>query len=175
MPALVRLCVLLIAGFACLPARAEGNCPAGMYPIHSPGVMGCAPIPGAQPQAAPPRVEPRGPQWSNRWGAVARDMTGSEIYGVASNRRTDWEARTLAVVNCMDQGGKKCQVVTEYRNSCVFAAQPHANGVTVPGTVSVVSGGQQDTSRAKALANCEVENRTTCMITYTECSEAVAE
>lgn len=60
---------IITMGAHAVYVRAEGNCPAGMYPIGGQGVLGCTPIPQST-QAAP--SQPSG-HWVSQWGAIASD------------------------------------------------------------------------------------------------------
>ena len=91
-------------------ARAEGNCPDGMYPIGSGGASACAPIPGySQAPAA---------QWADRWGAIATDdATGS--VGASENKSDKATAERIALSECHEQKGGICKIEMSYYNQCV--------------------------------------------------------
>jgi len=80
-------------------ARAEGRCPPGQYPIgSSQGVLGCAPIPGAQQSQQgqgendvpimPPRATGR---WYSRFGALVQSKS-TFVVGLSADKESAEEA-----------------------------------------------------------------------------------
>lgn len=100
------------------PARAEGGtCPSGYYPVNSPGVMGCAPIPGYDGSDEP---EAAGPRWESRWGAVAAGGTGfGDAKGLPSRRA----AEKLAMQKCRETAKEPsgCKIYS-FANTCAALA-----------------------------------------------------
>lgn len=150
----------LAAGLTAVPSSyAEGGCPAGMYPIQSPGVMGCAPFPQAP-----------GPRWVTKWGAVATDAENLGPHGVSNNENSERRARKLAMKNCRRGGGKKCGISAVYANACYFSAMPHDGQGFVRGRRAFSWGGNADEAETMALGQCESINGRTCRIEYSACA-----
>jgi Domain of unknown function (DUF4189) len=102
----------------CGMARSEGGtCLNGYYPANSPGVMGCAPIPGynnQQQQAAP---QPPPPKWADRWGAISTDAVHG-VVGATSGMPTGEAAEQGSIVGCRVKGGTDCKLQVSYVNGC---------------------------------------------------------
>lgn len=112
------LAVLSLFLFKPLTATAEGGtCPPGFYPVNSPGVMGCAPMPGGGGGSVV-----SGPSWSTTWGAIAIDgpsAVAASSFGQSSKRK----AKSVAVSNCRAKGGTKaCKVLLSFYNQCAALA-----------------------------------------------------
>ncbi|MDR6214583.1 DUF4189 domain-containing protein [Paracidovorax wautersii] len=112
--------VLFVLCYLSMGVRAEGNCPAGYYPIGGGTTAGCAPIPsnsatsgGGQQQAPSAPV----PLWEDRWGAVAFDGPKG-ILGVATGLQSEYAAQQSALNDCKARGGIKCQSEISYKNGC---------------------------------------------------------
>jgi hypothetical protein len=163
--------VLLVCLCLCSAARvsiAEGNCPAGMYPITSPGVLGCAPIPVAQGEPVRTR------RWASRWGAVAADEAGSGVHGVATGQLTQDAAESLARQRCQLGGGQKCSTFTVYANTCVYVAGPPSDTSAVaPVSLVAVAGSPDSGVQKMALAQCQQQNSRACIVAYTDCASPV--
>lgn len=154
----------VLVGAALYPriGDAEGGCPAGMYPIHSPGVMGCAPMPS--PPSAP------GPRWLSKWGAVATDAENAGPHGVSNNERSERRATKLAMERCRKGGGKRCEISATYSNACYFSAMPHDGQVFVPGFRHFAWGPRAEEAEGVALEKCQASNHRQCRIEYSACS-----
>lgn len=114
----LSLFLLLIAN----TAYAEGGtCPPGYYPVNSPGVMGCAPIPNdnqSSTSAAPARE-----RWVTRWGAIAIDDTAVDGgLGAVSDMTSKRNAEKAALASCRNSGGTACNVKFSYYNQCTAIA-----------------------------------------------------
>lgn len=151
--------LLVISLASSRSSYAEGGCPAGMYPIHSPGVMGCAPFPQAP-----------GPRWATRWGAVASDTANVGPHGVSNNESSKRQAKRLAMERCRQGGSKKCKITAVYWNSCYFSAMPHDGREFLRGRQAFAWGGAADEAKALALRDCEKANGRTCQIEYSACA-----
>lgn len=114
-----RIWAISIFGLLCANASwAEGGtCPPGYYPVNSPGVMGCAPMPGGSGQ--PPDT---GPYWMTTWGAIAADGERNVVastFGMHSRRK----AESSAIKLCRSKGGsKKCKAMISFYNQCAAMA-----------------------------------------------------
>lgn len=163
---MARLLSVLLAVMGCVPfgaAIAEGNCPAGMYPIGGQGVSGCAPIPTSKaPAAANPEII-----WVSRWGAVAVDR---EAVGLSTDFPDEQGATTAALNRCVERGGSKCKVLTTYRNTCIAAAVSMRDGKYVPGRFAMQTGPDVQAIQASAVELCSKDNGTDCEVAYTNCS-----
>lgn len=153
--------ICLFALFYANTAWAEGGtCPPGYYPVNTPGVMGCAPMPGGggEPMAT-------GPSWMTTWGAIATDSSVSAI-GSVTRQSSKRQAQKNAIKNCRANGGtKKCKVSLAYYNQCGVMAIGDSFAVTHgAGTV-------EEASKA-AIARCSSETRN-CRIILSECSYPV--
>lgn len=112
---LLTLCATSLAWTAI--ARGEGRCPPGMYPIHSPGVAACAPIPQTQSV-----VTHHAPRYKDQWGAIARGKsTNSSQYGASAGFASRAGAEKAAVKDC-EAGPEKCGVWFYYSNQCAAMA-----------------------------------------------------
>lgn len=156
---------LLCVANSCL---AEGNCPAGMFPITSPGVLGCAPI------AVAPAAPVSHPRWSSRWGAVASDEAASGVHGVATGQASQFAAEVLARQRCTAGGGQACSTFTVYANTCIFIAGPPPDpSATVRVNLVAVAGDAAGGARRIALERCARENARSCIVAYTDCVQPV--
>lgn len=159
------LCALVLSCAFSLDAAAEGNCPPGMFPIHSPGVMGCAPM-GPTQAAKPPVNQPR---WIQRWGALVTDQAATGINGVSNLRSSQADAIAIAMERCVSGGGKKCKLISAYANACIHVARPFKNGVPQPGRPVSAAGSDRE-ARREALETCASINGPGCEVEYSACS-----
>jgi hypothetical protein len=157
-----RVAMLLFAMSLAPVVWSDGYCPPGMYAIHSPGVIGCAPIPGAT--APPPE------RAVDYWGALATDMAGSGINGVAADLSSRRAANRAAIESCRAGGGRKCKVVATYVNSCIVVATPVRDGVRAAGRFTYQLGPQPERLKAPAIRLCMELNGLGCEIGYQQCS-----
>jgi Domain of unknown function (DUF4189) len=145
----------------CDMAHAEGGtCPDGYYPANSPGVMGCAPIPGYnQQQQRPAQLPP--PQWESRWGAVAADVPGGAV-GASTDMPSRQAAEQGAMADCEAQGSRNCVIETWYSNGCaamVISDETHTtnNAATL------------DEAIQKGMRMCS-QVAANCRVYYSACS-----
>ena len=145
-------------------AFAEGNCPAGMYPIGGQGVMGCAPIPRSSP-----RVKAR-PEliWIAKWGAVV--SSDIDVVGLSTGFADERGAVQAALEQCRERGGRNCKLDMAYNNTCVAAAIPSRNGVPLGGQAWLQTGLDLDAIKAAAVDLCSKSNRKSCEVAYTNCA-----
>jgi hypothetical protein len=154
----LTLGLLSISGYA----MAEGgHCPPGYYPISSPGVIGCAPIPGYGGDSQSP--QPSSLEWQARWGAIVADGKKGSL-GIASGMKSRHEAENVATVDCRAKGGDDCQVELVYNNQC---------GVMIVGdrgynTASAATAGEATQIGMKTCAASD----TNCRVYYSDCSYA---
>jgi Domain of unknown function (DUF4189) len=162
---MLRLIVLALCVVFSAPkiALAEGGtCPPGYYPVNSPGVSGCAPIPGYGGGQDPVAT---GPSWMSTWGAIATDNSVSAI-GSVTRQSSKRQAQRNAVKSCRANGGtNKCKVSLAYYNQCGVMAIGDSFAVTHgAGTV-------EEASKA-AIARCSRETQN-CRVILSECSYPV--
>lgn len=140
-------------------AFAEGNCPAGYFPIGggSAGWEGCASMGPAQGnggnQGSQPPLKPR-------WGAIA--ITDG-AFGVAAGAESEAEAKREAISDCESMSkGRPCEVRMAYDNQCAALAWgTHINAVArAPGQLQ---------AEQLAMARCSSKD-TKCEIYYSDCS-----
>lgn len=138
-------------------ALAEGRCPPGYYPVDSPGVAGCAPmpiIPSRKPSE--PRV-----MWVDRWGAIAADGKNA-ILGTATGMASKRKAQKAALLQCRSKGGLACKVDMAYYNQCaVLVTGDKQFIVQVAATVNEAT--------KLGMKACGMAD-TNCRIYYADCS-----
>jgi hypothetical protein len=149
----IVIALSLSLGLSAKPVLAEGGtCPPGYYPVNSPGVMGCAPIPG---YGGDEPVD-TGPSWVTTWGAIAADGERQVVASVHS-QRSKRKAETAAIKQCRAQGGsKKCQSWISFYNQCGVMAAGDSQATTYrAGTAEEAS--REVMKRCSALtSNCKV-------------------
>lgn len=161
---LIMRMIVLLALLMCfpflLPRAQAGTCPPGFYPVNSPGVMGCAPIPGNADQS-----EATGPSWMTTWGAIAADGERSVVastFGQHSKRK----AESIAIKECRAKGGgKKCKTWISFYNQCAAMAAGDSKAITYRAETS-------DLARQEALKSCSALTAN-CAIIQTVCSHPV--
>jgi hypothetical protein len=138
-------------------ARAEGGCPPGMIP-YRPGTdpSVCGPMPSTGTATVPV-----GPQWVSRWGAIVSD--GSGTYGIAAGAESKFGAKSKAMEDCRQRGGKPCKLQFAYRDQCA---------VVVSTTSRSFSRGAATEELAASLAidECQKSGSGECWVYYTGCS-----
>jgi hypothetical protein len=158
-----RLLILAILPFAGLSvAHAEGGCPDGFYPLNTPGVAGCAPIPGygEATEDAPP---PAAARWEDRWGATVVGNNGG--FGAAVDMKSQRAAERAARAQCLKTNdGKGCDNVSTYANQCVAVAAGQSIATTE------MSRSPEDAQRS-ALQSCTRQDGG-CKVVYAACSQA---
>lgn len=154
-------------------ASAEGRCPPGQYPIGDQGVGGCASIPGAGQSAGDAALTGR---WEKRWGAIAyhatQDRQGTAAIGVAESRKTEAEARGVALEECRKLGGLDCQVLLAYHNQCAALAGPTIEQLSTRGGVLRAAGaGSLEKAKANSMRDCQsAEGGQSCILLYSACA-----
>lgn len=145
------------------PTEAEGNCPEGYYPIGTPsgqaGPQGCAPIPGYSSQQNETLRPP--PHWISRWLAVAADGPNG-ILGTAVDLATPEDAKRLAMRDCINQGGKQCEIVLSQGNGCAAMAAGKT-GWNVQGAETI------DEAKEKSMQVC-ADSSPGCVVYFSACS-----
>jgi len=154
--------VILISSVFSNAYAEGGSCPDGFYPIASPGVSGCAPIPGYGGGQSNPRMKQPMPRWADSWGALAFSEINGAV-GVAARMSSEQAARESALSDCRAAGGEdKCKLETTYYNQCVALAWGEKFSSTSRAeTVELASG--------LAMKACDKGSRN-CKIVYSECS-----
>lgn len=153
--------VLSASGFA----YAEQGCPAGLIPTgQAPGPI-CVPMPGyGIGGSGPIQQRPQGPQWVDRYGAIAADYAHGK-FGAASNMASNRTAVKTALAQCRANGGieEECkQGLHAWANGC---------GAVVWGDKYAVtrSAGSVEQASADALKECG-QNTADCRVYYSGCS-----
>lgn len=149
------------------PAHAEGgSCPNGYYPVNSPGVSGCAPIPGygRQQQSQAPNAPPP-PKWESRWGAIATDEPHG-IFGSVTGMQSRHAAESAAMSDCAAKGGQDCKLETWYSNGCAaLIVGDHVYNVTAESTV--------ERATELGMRICSAGGVTGCHVYFSACSPPV--
>lgn len=145
--------------------QAEGQCPPGYYPVNTPGVMGCAPIPGYNQQQQQQQPRPNAPayRWESRWGAIATDGIRGTL-GTASDMQTKANAEKAAIKDCQNKGGTQCVLNVSYGNACgAMFVGDHG--------FSVNTGDTMDEANNAARQACSAKDQN-CHAYYSNCSKA---
>ena len=143
-----------------LPRAQAGTCPSGYYPVNSPGVMGCAPIPGGADQS-----EVAGPSWMTTWGAIAADGERN-VVASAFGQHSKRKAESIAIKECRAKGGgKKCKAWISFYNQCAAMAAGDSKAITYRAETS-------DIAKREALKSCSALTAN-CAIIQTVCSYPV--
>lgn len=146
--------------FYALPAFADGNCPAGQFPIGggSAGWEGCAPYEVPAHGGSP--IDP-GPKWATRWGAIAVDGNAGKfggVEGMASRSRASKAATQI----CRQNGGSSSKVMAVYYNQCGAMAWGDNRSATYTGP-------DYDKTIELAVAEC-AKQTANCKPYYAGCS-----
>ncbi len=153
-------------------ARAEGNCPAGFYPIGAAsgqgGPQGCAPIPGygnsqSTQQQASPRQAPL--KWASQWGALATDAATGSL-GTIIGADTRGDAEQQAIEDCQSKGGSHCKVSVSYSNGC--AAMVIGDKEYNSNSAATV-----DEAVKIGMKNCTNSGNANCHVYFSTCSMPV--
>ena len=144
-----------------LAVHAEGNCPPGYFPTTPSGTQGpqgCAPIPNYEQEPS----QPAGPQWIDRWGAIATDGVNG-ILGVATGAATKRMAKKAALEDCRTKGGSTCEIQISYVNGCA---------VMIVGGKGFNVSARATTAEAiqSAMKICTSDGDTECHVYYSACS-----
>lgn len=176
---MVRTLVLLMLAATSCSVWADGRCPPGQFPVGGQGMLGCAPIPGANGGTAAP-VPPAAPRptgkWETRWGALAEDAGANErgvplATGVSESRKTKSEASKPAIAQCQSGGGLRCEVVTTYYNQCIAVADPKPPSQGGPGGKSIIYTAETaELAVSEVMKRCSPPGTVQCSIAYSACS-----
>jgi hypothetical protein len=141
-----------------------GTCPQGYYPINSPGVVGCAPIPGYGSGGSSGLPAAPGPQWKTQWISVA---FGNNGFGAAVDMPSKRKAEKAALAQCRSMGGTGCHInITNY-NQCIAVARGG-------NTAMSVGAPEQKTAEMRAIEGCTKDTKNSnCEIYYSACSYPV--
>lgn len=142
-------------------ANAEGGCPPGFYPQNVPGVHSCIPY----PQYDGSDGDSGGARWADRWGAMAQDPANHEV-GAVTDRTSKRAARNDAVAECVRRGGKKCKIVSIYKNQCLVSINGSTSGENIR------SSSIEQAIRI-GMEACAQRGDTGCSVFYQACSHAV--
>ena len=156
------VCALFLAA---VDAWAEGGtCPQGYYPVNSPGVMGCAPIPGGGSEGYENPPPDPGPRWKTQWVSIAFGKNG---LGASTNMPSKRQAEKAALAQCREMGGTGCHINLTTYNQCVAVA---GGGHTAPSA----GAGDQETVESIVMDDCRKDKENTnCEIYYSACSYPV--
>lgn len=142
-------------------AAADAQCRIGSGPDLGDGIPYCSQL------ETPPPAEPSGPEWEDRWGAIAVGSTASGGgIGVASDMKTRRSAEKTALKQCRENGGgDTCHIELAYANQC---------GVIVWGEsyFETATGETQREAEAEATELCSRKS-TDCRPYYANCSYPV--
>lgn len=160
----LSLCLVLIGTLFLTVGltHAEGNCPAGYYPIGasqgSAGPQGCAPMPGYNRQQQGVSSPTR---WTSQWGAFATDdINGGVGVGVGSLSKRG--AEKAAIADCESKGGTQCKVRVAYDNECA-ALVAGKSGYNVSANVTLEEAIKDGMKKCKAAT-------TDCDVYFSSCS-----
>lgn len=174
----MRILLLAVMALASTSAFAEGRCPPGQFPVGGQGMLGCAPIPGANgasgatQEASSPR--PTG-KWETRWVAIAEDSSSLST-GTSTSQKSKRAAVAEAVDDCKRAGGKSCKLRLAYHNQCVAIADPTMEFVRSQPkgtlTTSSVSAAETESrARSRVMEECQkAGSGQQCSIVYSACS-----
>ena len=145
--------------------KAEGGtCPPGYYPFNSPGVMGCAPMPGNGGEDSGDWPTEPAPKWKTQWIAIAYGNNG---FGAAPDMPSKGKAEKAALAQCREMGGIDCHINMTTYNQCV---------AVVGGGHTASSAGAADleTAESSAMGDCKGDSEnTSCEVYYSACSYPV--
>ncbi len=177
---MTRAFLLLALLCSATVARAEGRCPPGQYPIgSSQGVLGCAPIPGAQQsqqgqgendaRIMPPRATGR---WYSRFGALVQSKS-TFVVGLSADKESAEDALADARMMCGSEGARDCETVFTYSNQCAAWLVPSVEG---GGNLTGISAGKSIREAEKnARKLCKDTTGKKCKTFYSACSKPVFE
>jgi hypothetical protein len=138
-----------------------GHCPSGFYPISSPGVMGCAPIPGYGDSS---RSSQSSPEWQTRWGAIAVDGRKGSL-GTAVGMQSKGVAESTAMIECQAKGGENCEVDLAYYNQCAVM-------ILGSSKLNTASAATIEEATQVGMKTCTASD-TNCRVYYSDCSYPV--
>ncbi|MFC3902287.1 protein of unknown function [Acinetobacter marinus] len=153
-----------------MSAQAEGGCPSGYVPTPNQG-QPCAAdynLPyWNQQQQSQPQVQPR-VRVVYKWGALAYDKTNG-VYGASDNNKNERSAKSKAMKDCQNRGGKNCEILNAYgRDHCIGLARSRTGEIAWKHEVSV-----KDASEV-SIKDCESSyGKGNCQVIYSGCSYAV--
>jgi hypothetical protein len=108
-------------------------------------------------------VEPHGPEWDTRWGAIARGKAGG--WGAVGDMLSEKSAAAAALKQCKATASTKvadCKVTITYYNQCVVYVWGSAGGVS-SSAIDI------PTANERAMARCR-ETSSDCELLYSNCS-----
>jgi hypothetical protein len=157
-----RNIVLILMLCACAlvsTARAEGGCPPGQVPQRGNGWSAC--VPNGSSNNGTQNEQQNSRVWEARWVALTADAP-KNILGQSSESRTQDEAESTAMRDCVSQGGTQCVMAVSAKNGCIsMAVNSRFYGVG--------SGASQETADRKAIAQCGEDGEKDCKIIYDRC------
>lgn len=145
-----RAAFFLIALAPSVSMAGGGTCPPGYYAVNSPGVMGCAPMPGGG--------EPlnTGPSWMTTWGAIAADGERNVVVSTFGQQRKR-KAESSAIKECRAKGGsKKCKVMISFYNQCAAMAAGDTRAIAYRAGTAEMAKEEVLRSCSALTPNCEV-------------------
>lgn len=101
------------------------------------------------------------PRYISQWGAISIDSVKAAS-GAVTGRMSRRQAEDDAQDQCVENGGKACQLVISYDNSCAAVAW-------APGGAMTASDSDLDAAKDRAMHNC-AKRKTGCQIVYSACS-----
>lgn len=155
---LLAFSLLVMSGYV----MAEGaHCPSGYYPVSSPGVMGCAPIPGYGDSSQPSQSSPQ--KLQTRWGAIAVDGRKGSL-GTSVGMQSKVEAESTAMMECRAKGGDNCEVDLTYYNQCAVM-------ILGSSKLNTASAATIEEATQIGMKTCAASD-TGCHVYYSDCSYA---
>lgn len=152
---------LFLLAIANIAYAEGGTCPPGYYPVSSPGVMGCAPIPNYNQNNV--SATPTSERWATRWGAIAIDDTSADTgLGTVSDMPSKRKAEQVALSKCRENGAAACKLKLSYYNQCAAIAWGDT-GYNAARAATV------EEASEISIRECSA-NHANCKIYYSECS-----
>ena len=142
-------------------ALVEGGCPPGQVPQQGNGWMACVPN-GSNPESS--GTTPKSRSWDERWVALTAD-TPKGVLGQSGESRTQEEAESSAMRDCVGQGGTQCAVAVSARNGCIAMA-------TSSKVYGVGSGSTELAADNEAVERCKKGGDAECNVIYKRCVSA---
>lgn len=157
---------LLLSFAAVDKVNAEGGCPPGQVPQQGNGWRSCVPMNNGPPQPGP-SDNFVGPRWTARWTSIAIDNV-KPIVGKSGEMRTQAQAESTAINDCVAQGGTTCHTLVSAKNSCLamIAGDTQVTYATRP---------TQMQAETAAMDICVNKRDTHCSVYFSACAKAVPE
>lgn len=160
----IKLGFLIFTLFG-INAYAEGNCPAGMYPIGggNAGWVGCAPMNGYGSGNGGQNYNGSGRgagHWVDSYGSLTwgKDSNGANVFGYSNKRPNKEQADMLALKYCEIAQYSNCQISFQFSNSYVAIVRDEK------GELYANSNGKEEEAAKAAYESCQKNNAKECRI-----------